>query len=264
MGLSVEDCLAAIASHTRGLAAAAEGNLDLRIEHCPDWSMADLVWHLASVHWFWENVARLRPSEAPEDLARPDRPADEELISTLLANMATLVDTLRAADQTASCWTWGLEENVGFITRHQVQEAAVHHWDAVNAAGRGQWEMNPVMAMDAIEEFLTHSVANRRWPVPQADALGGTLWFCPCFADTESCPTWLITDGAVPGTLRLDVYPGRGPDIEGEQDGDHVHPAALLLWLYGRLDDTRLDSMRRKPGQPRPLLERFRAFTNTD
>ena len=53
MTLGVEECLAAIETHTRGLAAAADGNLDARVEHCPDWSVADLVDHLTEVHAFW-------------------------------------------------------------------------------------------------------------------------------------------------------------------------------------------------------------------
>ncbi len=241
MKLPVEDCLAAITSHTRGLADAATDNLAARIEHCPEWSMADLVWHLTSVHWFWNEVAASRPLTEPADLVRPQRPSDDNLIGTLLAGVQVLTDTLRAADQHAPCWTWGLEENVWFITRHQVQEAAVHHWDAVNAAD-GTWSMDPVIAEDAVQEFLTHSVANSRWPVADAEPLGAPFRI-PGTAFT-------VSDGTTPGTLTW------------SRDGDAgaTDAPGALLWLYRRLpDDQVIDA-----GTDAGLIARFRAYTATD
>lgn len=239
--LSVEDCLAAIRSHTHGLAAAAEGNFEKRIEHCPDWSMADLVWHLTSVHWFWNEIAHHKPVTEP-DLVRPERPADPELIPALLTGVAVLVDTLRAADQNAPCWTWGQEESVWFITRHQVQEAAVHHWDATNAAGLG-WQMDPVVAADAVSEFLTHSVANPRWPMPDAEPLG-----VPVRITMESTVATIV-DGAVAGTLDHTVAES---SIPGNAAAD------ALLWLYRRVPDDRINL------EPSEAVSRFRALTFTD
>ncbi len=241
MPLPVEDCLAAITSHTRGLATAAEGHLNARIEHCPDWSMADLVWPLSSVPWFWNEVSSRRPLTEPSDLVRPDRPADADLIGTLLTGVDVLTGTLRSADQQAPCWTWGLEENVWFITRHQVQEAAVHHWDAVNAGG-GTWSMDPVIAEDAVEEFLTHSVANARWPVPDAEPLGAAFRI-PGTAVA-------VRDGETPGTL----------DWSREYDAEQSDPTTALLWLYRRLPDDRAVN----PGTDQQLVARFRAYTATD
>ena len=262
MRLTVEQCLEAIDRHTRGLAEAAGGNLDRRIEHCPDWSMADLVWHLTSVHWFWNRIATERPTEEPEYADRPARPGDDALVSGLLAGMVTLVATLRAADQDAPCWTWGSTQDVAFITGHQVQEAAVHHWDAANAAG-ADWAMDPVAAMDSVEEFLTESVASPRWPMADAEPIGGTIWFSPSLADLAECPVWHIHDGEAPGTVAFDVHEGPAPEISGPADGDHVDPATLLLWLYRRVPDAAIDSVGRA-GEPRPMLNRLRALTFTD
>ncbi|MCX6396112.1 MAG: maleylpyruvate isomerase N-terminal domain-containing protein [Propionibacteriales bacterium] len=241
--LPVEDYLAAIRSHTQGLAAAAEGNLSERIEHCPDWSVADLVWHLTCVHWFWNEIARDRLLDEPDDLVRPQRPADTDLVGALVAGVEVLVATLRDADQQAPCWTWGLEENVGFITRHQVQEAAVHHWDAVNATGAGTWSMDPVVALDAVDEFLTHSVANVRWPMPDAAGLGATVTIPVNGARVT------ISDGDVPGTVSHTVTPN---------DGAGNRAADLLLWLFRRIPDDRVEA------EPRAALERFQRLRSTD
>jgi hypothetical protein len=264
VSLSVEQCLSAITTHTHGLAEAAEGNLDRRIEHCPDWSMADLVWHLTGVHRFWNHIATERPAQAPEDLPELVQPADDVLIPGLVTGMETMVSTLGSADQTAPCWTWGQEETVWFITRHQVQEAAVHHWDAANAAGRADsWSMDPIAAMDAVEEFLTHSVANPRWPMKDAEPLGGTIWFRPSFAGAAESPTWHVRDGDLAGTLGLGVYDTGAPDIDGPVTGDQVDPSDLLLWLYRRLPEDAIDSMP-KDDEARAMIARFRALTFTD
>jgi uncharacterized protein (TIGR03083 family) len=260
MYLTTAQCLDAIERHTRGLADAATAHLEARIEHCPDWSMADLVWHLTSVHWFWTWIATELPATEPQDLHRPQRPGDEALVAGLVAGMETLIATLRAADQDAPCWTWGLEENVRFITRHQVQEAAVHHWDALNAMGRAnEWAMYPVDAIDAVDEFLTHSVGNRRWPVENAEPMAGTVWFCPCYADTDVCPAWYIFDGEVPGTVDVEIDL---PQARTERAlGSHGDPATLLLWLYRRVPDRSAFFDCDLGAEDRALLSRFRALT---
>ena len=32
-------------------------HLERPVEHCPGWNVADLVWHLTEVHWFWSTIA---------------------------------------------------------------------------------------------------------------------------------------------------------------------------------------------------------------
>lgn len=239
MRLTLEQCLSAIETHTRGLAAAAETDLGARVEHCPDWSMADLIWHVIGVHRFWNGVATDLPSTEPDEVPEQDRPADGALIPELLRGMELMVATLRNADQGAACWTWGLEQNVGFITRHQVQEAAVHHWDAVNAGpGAAAWTMDPAHAADAVDEMLTHSLPNERWPSEDTDGLGGTLWFCASRDRTGEGDTWHVVDGDLPGTLRHRTYHrGEAPlEITGPSLGSHVRAADLLLWFYDRID----------------------------
>lgn len=246
MPVTTSDCLAAIDHHTRGLAAEAAGNLDARIEHCPDWSMADLVWHVIGVHRFWNAVATDRPTEEPTEPAGVDerpRPADEDLTRTLVAGMEALVTTLGAADQQAPCWTWGLEQNVWFITRHQVQEAAIHHWDAARAVGRAaSWQMDPEMASDAVAEFLTHSVANSRWPVPSAEPIGTTL----------ALGHWDVSDGELPGTVRA---------VARHDRDTAVAPADLLLWLYARQGDPGFELV---TSAERAALDRLKALVFTD
>jgi uncharacterized protein (TIGR03083 family) len=248
MTLTTEECLAAIAEHSAGFAAACRSNLSADVEHCPDWSVADLVWHLSEVHWFWATIAEERLDVPPEESRRPARPPDEALVDTFEEGADRLVGVLRAADQSATCWTWApQQQDVAFITRHQVQEAAVHHWDAAHAAGAAS-AIEPAVAADSVDEFLTFSVSTEADPAePPGEPLRGT--FVLRAADTRDA--WTITDGPLPGTLQVTRV--------GDDEAPTVTAAAsdLLLWLYGR---TEVDTS----ALSEELESRFRAMCFTD
>lgn len=236
-----------IARHSHGLADAAEGNLGAAVEHCPGWTVADLVAHLIDVHWFWATIAAGPLTEPPSNHDRPPRPAESELIPTLRAGADRLVTVLAAADPDARAWTWApTAQTVHFIRRHQIQEAAVHHWDAVHAGG-GHLELSAALAVDAIEEFLTYSVSTPDDPAePARPALHGSL----AFRATDVDAAWTITDADRPGTLRF--RRGADPSAPSVQG----RAGELLLWIYRRVvlpvdDDTAA------------LIARFRALSYT-
>ena len=154
---------------------------------------------------------------------------------------------LREADQSDSCWTWaGWKQDVAFVTRHQVQEAAVHHWDAVHAAGDAL-VLDPAVSADAVEEFLLFSVAAEDDPDdPPETVLDGAF----TLRATDTGDAWGVSDGSRPGTAHISPGGGPGPEVTGSA-------ADLLLWLYGRVD---LDTS----ALPDDLLGRFRALCFTD
>lgn len=249
MTLSTFDCIAAITEHSAGFAEAARGNLDGRVEHCPEWSVADLVRHLTEVHWFWATIAEERLDAPPDESRRPPRADDAGLVDAFVTGAARLVEVLRNADQSAACWTWaGWQQDVAFVTRHQVQEAAVHHWDAVHAAG-DRLEIDPAVAADSVDEFLHFSVASEDDPDdPPETSLDGTL----AFRAADSGDTWTLTDGSRPGTARVASGVAEGaPVLEGTASD-------LILWLYKRKE---LDAA---AGVPTDLVARFRAICFTD
>jgi uncharacterized protein (TIGR03083 family) len=247
MGLSVDECTQHIGRYSQALADAARGNLDARVEHCPEWDVADLVWHVTEVHWFWRTIVDERLPEPPDGARGPTRPADDELIPVFEAGARQLVGVLGAADQSAPCWTWfpGRQE-VGFVTRHQVQEAAVHAWDAVHATG-GSLQIDPAAAADAVDEFLTVSLAEeddaREHDLPPFEA---TL----VLRSTDTGDAWTVTDGVVPGSLQTSR--GAGPGVPGVE----ATASDLLLWLYQRAD---------VPVEaPAEVVARFRRLSSTD
>jgi uncharacterized protein (TIGR03083 family) len=241
MALSTFDCIAAITEHSAGFAEATRPNLTAQVEHCPGWSVADLVWHLTDVHWFWATIAGERLPQPPDESRRPPRPRDEDLVDGFIAGAARLVQVLRQADQSAACWTWAPEQqNVGFITRHQVQEAAVHLWEAAPGAG-ADFPIEPPVAADAVDEFLTVSLPSEDDPVEDLpQPLAGT--FVMRAVDTGDA--WTITDGDTPGTMRASRGMTDAPALEATASD-------LILWLYSRKD---LDS----GAVPAELLARFR------
>jgi uncharacterized protein (TIGR03083 family) len=242
------DYVAVIERHSAGFADAAAGNFETRVEHCPDWSVADLVWHLSDVHWFWATIAEERLAEPPDESRRPDRVPESDLIDHFTAGAARLADVLRRTPYAEPAWTWApAQHDVGFIARHQVQEAAVHHWDAANAAGRSI-AIEPVPAADAIDELLTFSVPTEADPDPDQPRLEAEFGL-RC---TDIDAAWTIADGAQPGTMlitRGDA--GDLPAVTGTASD-------LLLWLYQRADGVRTETV-----DP-DLLRRFFGGTYTD
>ena len=247
MTLSTFDCIAAITQHSAGFAAAARGNLDARVEHCPEWSVADLVWHLTEVHWFWGTIVEERLAAPADESRRPARAADDGLVEAFVTGAARLVEVLREAEQTDFCWTWaGWQQDVAFVTRHQVQEAAVHHWDAVHAAGDAL-VVDPAVSADSVDEFLHFSVASEDDPDdPPETVLDGAF----TLRATDTGDTWAVSDGSKPGTAHIEHGGSAGPVVEGTASD-------LLLWLYGRID---LDTS----SVPEDLLGRFRSLCFTD
>jgi uncharacterized protein (TIGR03083 family) len=247
MTLTTEQCLDAISRYSGEFATAARGNLSARVEHCPDWSVADLVRHLTEVHWFWGTIAEGTLSEPPDESLRPAHADDDGLVAAFESGAARLVEVLAAADQSASCWTWFPgQQDVAFITRHQVQEAAVHAWDAVNAAGGGL-DIDPTVAADSVDEFLTTSLADES-DAAEADLVPLDGTFVLRASDTGDA--WTVDDGSVPGAMMMTLGGTQGAPVLEARAAD------LLLWLYSR---TELDG-----DVPADLLARFRGLSSTD
>jgi len=165
-----------------------------------------------------------------------------------------MVDVLRAADQDAVCWTWApSQQNIAFITRHQVQEIAVHHWDAVNAIG-GELAIEPDIADDAVREFLTFSVSS---DTDTAPAERGSLPGSFQLRATDTGTIWHVHSGQKPATVAFEIADSNGSN-EGADDAEIAATASdLLLWLYDRVspDTSAVDA---------DLLAQFRRLCYTD
>jgi uncharacterized protein (TIGR03083 family) len=166
------------------------------VPNCPDWKVADLVAHLGQVHWFWATDIEMRAANPEEvEAAKPEAPGDyRELIAWGRAQADRLLGILEATGDDVRVWTWALAETdqtVGFIRRHQVQEAAVHRWDLEAAATGAPQPIEPDVAADSIDEMLPVTMP---WCVSEQKPLPGSVHI-HC-TDTEG--EWFIhPDGRV-------------------------------------------------------------------
>jgi uncharacterized protein (TIGR03083 family) len=160
--LDPERYLASLEDDGRALADAAEGRLDEGVPSCPGWSVADLVWHVAGVHHFWGSIAH-DALKTPQEVERPDRPGDDELIDWYRSNLDRTVTTLRSADPGSEVWSWSPEKNVAWIRRRMAHETAVHRWDAEAAAGSPS-AIAADLAVDGIDEYLEFFITGSLTP----------------------------------------------------------------------------------------------------
>lgn len=143
--------LASLTRDTEALAAAAEVDLHAPIAACPAWDMADLAFHVATVHRFWTHmlVQRLQVPEGPG----VERPADDDLPGFVRAGLEPLVAAIRETPPDTPIWTWAPRQEAAFVPRRMAHETGVHRWDAEAAVGTPR-PIDAAIAVDGIDEVL--------------------------------------------------------------------------------------------------------------
>lgn len=226
-------------------AAAGEADLTALIPGCPDWSVRDLVTHLAGVQRFWAAVVTAGPADGPPGDDQIDRVPGDDLLAWSAQATRELADALRAAGPDRPCWTWwpesGAPMNSGAVARHQVQEAGVHAFDAQEAAGRAQ-PLPAQVAADGIGEFLTVGMASMGpWPhrpgTVALTAAGGPDWLVSLSGDGARARERADAqepDARVRGTASDLVLALYGRHLAGDLavDGDQELASQLLHWTY--------------------------------
>jgi len=215
-------------------ALASAPDLRGRVPGCPDWSLTDLVTHLGNVQRFWAAVVKAGAADGPpSDSSRRGVEPEGDLEQWSAESTRLLLAALGEVGPGAPCWTWwpasSAPRTSGAVARHQVQEAAVHAFDAQETIGKRE-PIPASAAVDGVDEFLRVSFgSDDPWPHRPARV---------AFAATEG-PSWT-----------LDVTP-TGVHLQPAAGGDPlatVHGSAsdLVLALYGRipLDNLRVDGDR--------------------
>ncbi|SDG07981.1 TIGR03083 family protein [Blastococcus aurantiacus] len=200
-----------------------------RVPGCPDWSLADLVWHLAEVQRFWAWVVRTRAQD-PSAYEQPVRHPDDELLGYAAARSAELEAALAGADPAERVWTWARRQDVAWVLRRQAQEAAVHTADAEQVLG----DVHPIpadLALDGLDEWLEVMVLGALPDGPPADAHPVVLHAVDAdaertlFAGSRPVPVATLTGTA--GDLLLAVW-RRVPLDALTVDGDAALAAAMI------------------------------------
>jgi uncharacterized protein (TIGR03083 family) len=185
--------LAGIESEGRRLWLAARRDPERPVPQYPDWTLADLISHTASIHGRTALICRELPSER---IHAPRLPDGKDVFDWYDETLDDLLTTLRESDPTSRCWGFGPEPNVGFWERRMAIETGVHRWDAYQAFGEED-RLTDLVARSGLEEF-----ADLWLPLPgEPQTLQVTA--------TDLGETWVYCDGdptaAVEGTAS-DLY----------------------------------------------------------
>lgn len=146
-----------IARESEAFAAVVDaGDLDRPVPGCPEWTLRELTWHLGNVQRFWAATVRAGVDEPPTDFDEeaPGPSEVSELGAWIRASTRELLDALHDTTYDTPAWAWWKDDHtVGAIARHQVQEAAVHRWDAQSTSGAPDPIPQPE-ADDGVDEFV--------------------------------------------------------------------------------------------------------------
>lgn len=140
-----------IAVFTSVASTALTHGADPDVPCCPGWRLTDLVSHLAGIHSLvaeWVTAGR-----RPDDWQRRPLPG-QDLHAWSRACSDRLLDAVATVDHDTPCSTWSpYDQSVGFWVRRMAHETLVHRVDLEQGLGI-DWEVDPVVAVDGIEEVL--------------------------------------------------------------------------------------------------------------
>ena len=249
----VLELITADAARVAGL--IAEADPDRRVPSCPDWTLAELVAHLGEVHrWATAIVTRLPQRRIELTAEEAGFPESWGAASAWVAEgAAALVEALAAADLDAPCYAWGGEQSVRWWLRRQLHETAIHRVDAELAVTGAPGELDPAVAVDNIDEFLTNLpyTARFRPKVRELHGDGETIHLHATDLDASELPgEWLIT-------LEPDGFRWSHAHVKGAA-AVRGTAGELALWINHRIPDA-------APGLERlgeePLLNHWGAKT---
>ena len=216
-------------------AVAAASDLDTQVPSCPEWTLFDLVQHLGVGRRKSAAIIAAGPADAlPDNSSWETSPAapreTEAMLAWLAAATQALLDALREAGPDRGCWTWWGDsqspQTSGAVARHQLQEIAVHTYDAQLTVGAPR-PLPVEVALDGVAEYLfTAAATTSPWPHK------------PAFVDfhTTEGPSWRYTlsaDGAR-------TTPVITPDEDLADASAEGTASDLVLAFYDRLP---LDSL---------------------
>lgn len=205
-------------------------SLDAQVPTCPEWTLFDLARHIGEGRHRWAGIVAAGPATTRPATELPTAPQDREALVDWLAKATDqLLNALREAGPDGGCWTWWGDsqapQNACAVARHQLQELAVHTYDAQLTVGDPQ-PLPEEIALDGVDEFLHTCVATTSaWPHEPATV------------------DYHVTEGRS-WRFRLSADGARVGHVDGVADVSARGRASdFVLWFYARItpDDMKLD-----------------------
>jgi len=181
---------------SRFIACLAAADPTAPVPSCPEWTVDDLIWHLAEVQLFWGAIVRDRlddPDAADE--GKPSRPEDHAALVALFADATRpLLDALATTPPETEVWTWAEDHSAAFVLRRQAHEALIHRLDAELVAGEVT-ELDAPLASDGVDEALTVMYGDvPAWSTFTIGDVGGRV------ETTDTGASWDLVFGRFAGT----------------------------------------------------------------
>jgi uncharacterized protein (TIGR03083 family) len=191
---------------------------------CPDFTLAETLRHVGSVHR--RTRSWVRDGRQPEQWQRS--PSDGDLVGFVRTGLRELLTELGKHDPAEPCDPWWPDDRTqGFWRRRMVHETTVHRVDVEAAAGGPVHPIDPDVALDGIDELLFlwfgYRLSEIRMSAPQQGAVALSA------ADRR----WLaIFEPGRSTARRVEEADARSADamVSGE-------PMEVYLWSWGRLPD---------------------------
>ncbi|GGL08274.1 hypothetical protein Sme01_68040 [Sphaerisporangium melleum] len=230
-------------------AVASAPSLDVQVPTCPEWTLFDLAQHIGEGRRDWAATVAAGPAPAKSTAdGAPAVPREREaLLAWLAESTEQLVDALRKAGPDRGCWTWWetsqSPQTSGAVARHQLQQMAVHTYDAQITVGAPQ-PLPAEVALDGVDEFLSTCVATTSaWPHKPAvidfHASEGRSWRLSLSADGARTAR-LPGPGAMSATAT-----GQDPDAANASVWGTADELVLILHDRIPIDSLKLDGDRR-------------------
>ena len=252
--LELPDLLRLIDERSAAFRAAVSSapDLDVQVPTCPEWTLFELVQHVGQGQRRWAVTVAAGPGDAPPAEAALEAAAAapqerEALLAWSAEATQRLLTAVRDAGPDRGCWTWwGASQSpqtCGAVARHQIQQIAVHTYDAQITAGAPE-ALPDEVALDGVDEFLlTCCATTDAWPHEPAavdyDAAEGRAWRLSLSADGAR-----VTRLPAPVTTSATAAGERPDAADASLRGT---AGDLVLALYGRIpvDSLELDGDRR-------------------
>jgi uncharacterized protein (TIGR03083 family) len=218
--------LKSLDSDYRRLLDLAGDDLTVTVPTCPEWTLTDLVEHVAMVYLHKAETMRRGafPDPWPPQDHEPEVPAAflQRAYAALTAEFAA-----RSPEDPSPTW-FAPNQTVGFWFRRMAHESVIHRVDAELAAGVERAPIPGDIAVDGIDELLTDFLAYAS--VEWRDSFEGAL---PSAGERALIragdAAWLVTLG---DTVTVTEAAGdTAADVTLVGD-----PAAVLLWAWRRAD----------------------------
>jgi uncharacterized protein (TIGR03083 family) len=207
--------------------AARLAGAERMVPSCPEWSMRQLVDHVAMEYagWYYSNLT-LPPHHtdpiAVAMAAMPPVPEDYgDLVDYVERNAARFADRAKSVDLDGDTWAFNSMAPARFWLRQTIMEVAIHVWDVAMVVDHPS-PLTKEISLEGIDQLCVMQYHRGQW--------WGEPWTpptTPCgLVASDASASWLIYDDG-----------GRAYFTSGGDDAPlrvSAPAESLYLWLVGR------------------------------